>query len=199
MKKERTLIAIKPDGVQRQLVGEVISRFEKASMKLAAAKFIAPSRAQVKKHYYSEEWLLSTGENTLKSYKEKGLKINLTAREIGLKTLNRLIDYWTDRPTMLMIWQGPNVVQIARKILGSTSPQDADVGSIRGDYSLESYAMADNLDRSIYNLVHASGSPAEAEKEIKIWFKKSEILDYDLFLEQLLHNRNWGRVKKNLG
>lgn len=192
---EKTLIAVKPDGVQRLMIGEIISRFEKAGMKLVGAKFIAPTKQQVKKHYYTEEWLMSTGTKTIENYKKNGIKINLTAREIGLKTLDRLVDYWYKRPTMLMIWEGPNVVTIARKILGSTSPQDADVGTIRGDYSLESYAMADGLDRALYNLVHGSGSVEEADKEIDIWFDKKEILDYELFLEKLIHDKDWGRIK----
>lgn len=197
MKKEKTLIAIKPDGIQRGLIGEIISRFEKAGMKLVAAKLIAPAREQVKKHYYSEEWLMSTGTKTIESYQKKGLKIDKTPREIGMITLNRLINYWTDRPVMMMVWEGQNVVQIARKIVGHTSPELADIGSIRGDYSLESYSMADGLDRALYNLIHASGAPDEAENEIKIWFSKKEILDYELFIEKLVVNQDWGKIKKN--
>lgn len=196
MTHERTLIAVKADGVQRMLIGEVIRRFENAGMKLVAAKLIAPTKEQVKKHYYSEEWLMSTGTNTIKGYEAQGKKIDLGAREIGLKTLQRLIDFWEDRPAMFMIWEGPNVVTIARKMLGKTSPDAADIGSIRGDYSLESYALADALDRPVCNLVHASGTPEEANKEIEVWFDKKEILDYDLVIQSIVTNKDWGRVKK---
>lgn len=195
MKYERTLIGIKPDGIQRGLIGEIIKRFEQSGMKLVAAKFIAPTKKQVRDHYYSEEWLVSTGKKTIEDYKKKGINIEKTPKEVGMMTFKKLLGYWTNRPTFLTVWQGPNVVEIARKIVGSTSPEAADVGSVRGDYSLESYAMADGLERALYNLIHASGSPKEAEKEIKVWFKKDEILKYDLFIEKLIHDKNWGKIK----
>ncbi len=196
MKYERTVIAIKPDGVQRGLIGEIISRFEKAGMKLVAAKLIAPTKKQVHEHYYSEEWLISTGTKTIESYAKKGVKIKKTPKEVGKITLSNLTNYLSDRPIMFMIWEGPGVVEIGRKIIGHTAPELADVGSIRGDYSLESYDMADELERSIYNLTHASGSIEDAEKEMKLWFSKDEILEYDLFIEELIHNKNWGKIKK---
>jgi len=196
MQIQKTMVGIKPDGIQRNLVGEIISRFEKAGMKLIGAKLIAPTKEQIKKHYYSEEWLMSCGTNTLKSYQEKGIDLGLKPREVGLRTLKMLIDYLSDRPFMLMVWEGPNVVEIARKIIGKTAPSASDVGSIRGDYSLESYAMADGLERALYNLIHASGSTKDAQKEIKLWFGKDEILDYELFLEKLIHDKNWGKIKK---
>lgn len=196
MKLERTLVAVKPDGVQRGLIGEIISRFEKAGMKMVAAKLIAPTKEQVYKHYYSEEWVISSGTRTLESYAKKGIKVDKTPKEIGMMTLEKLLSYWTDRPTMIMIWEGPGVVEVTRKLIGHTSPELADVGSIRGDYSLESYSMADGLERALYNLVHASGTSEEAENEIKIWFKAEEILDYTLFIEELIHNKNWGKIKK---
>lgn len=195
MKYEQTLVAIKPDGVQRGLIGEIISRFERAGMKMVAAKFIAPTKEQVHKHYYSEEWIISTGTKTLESYAKKGIKVDKTPKEIGMMTLEKLLNYWTQRPTMVMIWEGPSVVEITRKLIGHTSPELADVGSIRGDYSLESYSMADGLERALYNLVHASGSVEEAQNEIKLWFKENEILNYDLFVEELVHNKDWGKVK----
>ena len=82
MKYERTLIAVKPDGVQRGLIGDVITRFENAGMKLVGAKFIAPTKKQVYEHYYSEEWLISTGSRTIESYEKKGIKINKTPKII---------------------------------------------------------------------------------------------------------------------
>lgn len=196
MKYERTVIAVKPDGIQRGLVGEIMSRFEKAGMKLVAAKLIVPTKEQVKKHYYSEEWLLSTGTKTIESYAKKGIKLDKKPKEVGMMTLEKLVNYLSDRPMMFMVWEGPGVVTIGRKIIGHTAPELADVGSIRGDYSLESYEMADGLDRALYNLTHASGSVEDAEKEMKLWFNKDEIYEYDLFIEELVHNKNWGRIKK---
>jgi len=196
MTKEKTVIAIKPDGIQRGLIGEIISRFERAGMKMVAAKLLCPTKVQVEKHYVYGDWLYNTGKKTIESYEKKGMKITGKPEEIGKKTLNKLINYLVDRPVFFMVWQGPGVVEIARKIIGHTSPQMADIGSVRGDYGLESYAMADGLDRALYNMIHASGTPEEAEHEMTVWFKPAELLNYDLFLEELVHNKNWGKIKK---
>jgi nucleoside-diphosphate kinase len=87
-------------------------------------------------------------------------------------------------------------VALGRKTAGSTNPISADSGSIRGDYSFESYDLADNLERAVHTLVHASGTPEEAEKEINIWFKPEEIINYELVMESVFYTKDWGRVKK---
>jgi len=196
-KMERTFIALKPDGLQRHLVGEIISRFEKRGLKLVAAKLIAPKKEQVLKQYPDDEnWYLSLGNRTLAGYKESGKTIDMTAMEIGKMIREQLVDYISNRPLFAMVWSGPHAVELGRKTVGHTNPLKADVGSIRGDYSMESYFLADNLKRAIQNLIHASGSPEEAENEIKIWFSEDEILDYDLLTAEVTLGSNWGRVKK---
>jgi nucleoside-diphosphate kinase len=89
-----------------------------------------------------------------------------------------------------MVWEGAHVVEIVRKITGGTEPRSSDVGTIRGDYVLDSYTMADIDDRSVRNLVHASGSNEEAVKEINHWFKPSELIDYKLIQEKILYDVN---------
>lgn len=197
MKKERTLIAIKPESIQRHLIGEFISKFEKRGLKLVAAKLIAPTKEQVGTHYPDDDsWYIPTGTKTYESYKAKGIDPGKTPKELAIEVRNRLINHFTGRPLFLMVWEGPHAVALGRKTAGSTNPLAADIGSIRGDYSFESYDLSDSLDRATHTLVHASGAVDEAEKEIKIWFKPEEIIDYPLVMEEVFYSKDWGRVKK---
>jgi nucleoside-diphosphate kinase len=194
---ERTLIAIKPESIQRHLIGELIEKFEKRGLKMVACKMVAPTASQVSKHYPDDkEWYISSGTKTWNNYKEKGITPPGTPIELAKRTRERLIDHLTNRPIIFMIWSGPHAIALGRKTAGATNPLVADMGSIRGDYSTESYELADGIERAIHTLVHASGSVDEAEKEIKIWFNPSEILDYDLVTETVFFEKNWGRVKK---
>lgn len=197
MKKERTLIFVKPESIQRHLIGEFISKFERRGLKLVAAKLIAPTEEQVAAHYPDDEaWYIPTGTKTLEGYKARGIDPGKTAIELAKIVRQRLIDHFSERPLFLMIWEGPHAVALGRKTAGSTNPLSADIGSIRGDYSFESYEFADEAERAVHTLVHASGTPEEAEEEIKIWFKPGEILDYDLAMESVFYSKDWGRVKK---
>lgn len=197
MKKERTFIAIKPDGIQRHLIGEIMKRFENRGLKLVAAKLLAPTKEQVLKQYPDDEnWYVSLGNRTLAGYEERGIKIDKTPIEIGKMIRSQLINYISDRPFFAMVWEGPHAVELGRKTVGHTNPLKADVGSIRGDYSMESYFLADEMQRAIQNLIHASGTPEEAEKEIDIWFSKDELLDYDLLSATVTLSDKWGKVDR---
>ncbi len=116
--------------------------------------------------------------------------------DLAKLTRKRLIEHLTDRPVIFMVWQGPHACTLGRKTAGATNPLIADIGSIRGDYSMESYELSDGLGRVIHTLIHASGSSEEAQKEIAIWFKKEEILDYDLVMENVFYTKDWGKIKK---
>jgi len=193
---ERTLIAIKPESIQRHLIGEFITKFEKRGLKLVASKLIAPTREQVSAHYPDDDsWYIPTGTKTYDSYKERGIDPGVGPKELAMIIRERLLDHFTDRPLFLMIWEGPHAVALGRKTAGSTNPLVADIGSIRGDYSFESYDFADNMARAVYTMVHASGSPEEAQKEIDIWFKPEEIIDYDLVMETVFFAKDWGRSR----
>ncbi|OGD57167.1 hypothetical protein A2V71_01950 [Candidatus Berkelbacteria bacterium RBG_13_40_8] len=195
--KERTLIAVKPESIQRHLIGEFVSKFERRGLKLVAAKLITPTKEQVEKHYPDDEaWYVSSGTKTYENYKEKGVDPGMGPVELAKRTRRRLIEHLTDRPLLLMIWEGPHAVALGRKTAGATNPLIADIGSIRGDYSTESYEMADDIERAIHTLVHASGSQKEAEEEIRIWFSPSEILNYDLVTEKVFYEKEWGKVKR---
>jgi nucleoside-diphosphate kinase len=179
-KDERTLVIIKPDGIQRVLIGEIIKRYERIGLKLIGIKMLVPTRELVEKHYTLDpEWRRITGEKTIKSYHDKGKEPPyndpLKVTEILLK---KLADYMTTGPIIAMVWQGAHAVSIVRKITGGTEPLTSDVGTIRGDFVLDSYEMSDGDGRCIRNLVHASGSVKEAEDEIKHWFDKKELFEY---------------------
>lgn len=192
LKLERTLVIIKPDGVQRTLIGEVIKRYERIGLKLVAIKMLVPTTEHIEAHYTLDpEWRKVTGEKTIKSYKDKGMTppsedpLAITAVILtGLKT------YMTSGPVVAMVWQGAHAVKIVRKITGGTEPLTSDVGSIRGDFVLDSYQLADTDKRAVRNVIHASGSPAEAEMEIKHWFKSEEIMDYRLIADAILYDVN---------
>jgi len=191
-KKERTLVLVKPDGVQRSLIGEVIMRLERMGLKLTAVKMVVPGKEMVEHHYTIDPgWRMSSGRKTIEGYKAKGQKPPSDDPLVvsGL-TLERLINFMSSGPVVAMIWQGAHAVKIVRKIVGGTEPFSSDVGTIRGDFVMDSYEMADGDTRAIRNLVHASGSTDEAEKEINLWFKPEEVVSYRLLAEQMLYDVN---------
>lgn len=190
--KERTLVIIKPDGMQRTLVGEIIQRYERTGLKLLAMKMVIPTEAMATRHYYEvggDAWITEVGRKAAAAYEKKGLKSPFaTFEDNGRAILKANAKYLSSGPVVAMIWQGNQAVELVRKITGATEPLSSDVGTIRGDFTLDSYAMADIDNRSIRNLIHASGTVEEAEKEIKIWFKDEEILKYNLVQDKILYD-----------
>lgn len=191
-KTERTLVIVKPDGVQRGLIGEVIKRYEQVGLKLVGMKLGTASEEMVEQHYTLDpEWRRVTGEKTIESYKSKGMTPpSEDPLEITATILKGLKKYMSSGPVVFMVWQGAHAVKIVRKITGSTEPLSSDVGTIRGDYVLDSYQMADIDGRAVRNVIHASGSPKEAEDEINHWFKKDEVIGYRLVGEEILYDVN---------
>lgn len=189
-KYERTLVIIKPDGIQRSLIGEIIGRYERIGLKLIGLKLMVPTEEMVEQHYTLDpEWRRVTGEKTIKGYLDKGLTPPVTDPfEVTTRLLLRLKKYMTAGPVIAMVWQGAHAVEIVRKITGGTEPLKSPVGTIRGDYVLDSYQMSDIDQRAIRNLIHASGSPKEADDEISHWFKSEELLDYKLVQEQITYS-----------
>jgi len=198
LKKERTLVVVKPDGVQRSLIGEILGRYERTGLKLVGLKMLVPSPDFVEKHYSLDpEWRVKTGLKTIESYKKKGKmppsEDPLQITEIILRNLKK---YLVSGPVVAMVWQGIHAVGIIRKITGGTEPLTSDVGTIRGDLTIDSYEMADIDSRAVRNLLHASGSPEEAEKEIALWFNPEELLNYRLINESILYDVNLDGILK---
>ncbi len=186
------MVIIKPDGIQRSLMGEIIGRYERIGLKLVAAKMFVPTEEMIEKHYTLDpEWRVKTGLKTIKGYQDKGLTPpSMDPREITGVILRNLVRYLSAGPVIAMVWQGAHAVQIVRKLTGSTEPLTSPAGTIRGDYMLDSYQMTDSDGRAVRNLVHASGSVKEAEDEIAHWFKKDEIMNYNIVQDKIMYDVN---------
>jgi len=189
MKNEKTLVVIKPDGVQRSLVGEIIRRLERSGLKIVAMKMVVAEKDFVEKHYTIDpEWRRITGEKTIKGYRDKGIEPpHDDPYKITEIILGNLKKFMTSGPVIAMVWQGAHAVKVVRKLVGGTEPLSSDVGTIRGDFVLDSYQMSDKDGRAIRNLIHASGSTEEAEKEIALWFPEG-VINYRLVQEQILYD-----------
>ena len=198
MAQERTLVLLKPDVLQRQLVGEILSRFERKGIKMTAIKMLNATKEQVGEHYINEEgYLIETGEKAKKGAIARGEDVsNWNSLEQGKKIRQMNINYLTCGPIVAIVFEGFGVISQVRKILGSASPADGDIGTIRDDYSLDTYALADFLDRSTMTMLHASDSVENAERELKIWFKESEICnDYETGVEKIFYDAEWSKGK----
>jgi len=191
-KHERTLLIIKPDGIQRGLIGEVIGRFESVGLKVSAMKMMMATPDLIEKHYTLDpEWRRITGEKTIKGYISKGLTPpSNDPHEITARILKNLIVYMTAGPIVAMVLEGAHAVSITRKLVGGTEPLTSDVGTIRGDFVLDSYQMSDVDGRAVRNVVHASGSVKEANDEIAHWFKPAELMKYKTVQEKILYDVN---------
>jgi nucleoside-diphosphate kinase len=152
---EQTLVLLKPDAVDRGLVGEIIQRFERVGLKIAGLKMLQPGKEHALKHYTED-----------------------LAKRRGQHVRDLMIEMLTSGPVVAIVLEGVEAVEIVRKMVGTTEPKAAAPGTIRGDYSHVSFKHADSKKMGVYNLVHASGSPEEAGPEIAVWFTKEELHDY---------------------
>ena len=191
-KEEKTVLIIKPDGVKRGLVGEIISRIEKRGLKIIALQMIWAEKEQIDNHYPKDEaWIRRLGEKTLKNYKAFGLDPikelgTDDPLEIGKTVRGWLIDYMTSGPLVKMVVKGIHAIAMVRKIVGSSMPAEAEMGTIRGDFSVDDATAANRDKRAIHNLVHASETPEEAEHELQFWFAPEEIHDYKRAEEDIM-------------
>lgn len=189
--REKTFVIIKPDGVQRSLIGEIIKRFERTGLKLVAMKLFVADEKRLWEHYNKDDaWYLAKGEKTLVNRKAAGLPTDKAAIEYGKDIVRALVKFMSCGPVVAMVWEGNEAVNIVKKIVGDTQPLTSDVGTIRGDYTVDSYELSNVNERAVRNLAHCSDQPAEAEREIAIWFKPEEILKYRQVQEQVLYDVN---------
>lgn len=182
---QRTFCMVKPDGVQRGLIGDIIHRIEKSGLKIVALKMVLATPETAKNHYPSsdEAWVHRLGEKTHSGFEN----LEVTAEQVlgtsdhktlGQGVVEGLVDYMTSGPVVCMIVEGIQAIDMVRKLAGHTLPFKADVGTIRGDYSVDSPAIANAEKRAIHNLFHASENPGEAANEIKLWFGEEAVHDY---------------------
>ncbi len=187
-KEERTFLMVKPDGVQKGLIGEIIKRIEQRDLKIVAIEMFSATSEQVNNHYPKDEvWISRLGDKTLSTYhkynidpiKELGTDKN---SEIGAMVRAWLVDYMTSAPLVRMVVQGLHAVDMVRKIAGPTLPYLADMGTIRGDFSNDSPILGNIEKRAVMNLVHASETAKEAKHEIEFWFGGTDrVFDYKRF------------------
>lgn len=176
MAEERTLVLVKPDGVARGLVGEIIGRFERVGLIIEKLGRFEATPEMIQRHYPShDEWFESVGSKTLAAYERDGLDITATFGSdepiaIGRVVKSWLADYMCAGPVVGMVLSGNQAIAMVRKMVGHTFPTDAAPGTIRGDFAVDSPDLANRDKRSIRNLIHASGNPEEAANEIELWF-----------------------------
>jgi len=154
---EQSLVLLKPDAVQRGVMGRIISRFEDAGLKIIGMKMVWMDKDLSWKHY--EE-------------------VGKVATRRGEPVLQRMLKFMTSGPVVAMCLEGIGAIEIVRKMVGATEPRAAAPGTIRGDFSHVSYAYADSKDLGIKNLIHASGDANDAKLEIALWFKPEELHSY---------------------
>ncbi len=154
---ERTLVILKPDAVQRGIVGEILQRFERVGLKIVGMKMVSPDQELFKQHY-------------------EGIGKLISRR--GEETYRYNLDYMMSGPIIAMCLEGIEAVALVRKIVGSTEPKSAEMGTIRGDFSHMSFGYADECQKGVPNLIHASGNAEEAKEEISHWFSDDELYSY---------------------
>jgi nucleoside-diphosphate kinase len=191
--KQKTLIIFKPDVVQRQIVGEILSRFERKGFKIVGMKMLKPSKTLIGKHYSDNPTdLIETGQKSKKGAEQRGEDTtNWDVLERGKWIRQSNINYLTCGPVIAVVLQGFDVVKGVRKMLGSTSPSEGDVGTIRADFSLDSFALADEQKRVTRTMLHASDSSENAEREIGLWFNATEITEYETAAEKIFYDVGW--------
>ena len=178
-KEEQTFVMVKPDGVRKGLTGEVIRRFEQRDLKIVALEMFMPTKTQISEHYPKDEtWIRRLGQKSITTYKNYGVdpKDKLGTddeHEIGKMVREWLVDYMVSAPLVKMVVQGIHSVDVVRKIAGPTLPYKAEVGTIRGDFSIDSPLLANTEKRAVANIIHASETPEEAQHEIEHWFGKN--------------------------
>ncbi len=188
---ERTFVIIKTDGVQRSLIGEIIKRFERTGLKLIGLKITMLDSDRIWKHYNKDDaWFLKKGRKIAEDRAAAGLSAEKEPIEYGKDIIRALEKFMTSGPVVMMAWEGNSAVGVVTKLVGETEPSTSDVGTIRGDYTIDSYNIAAIDDRAVRNLIHCSDTPENAEAEIALWFSPEELLSYRLISDQILYDVN---------
>lgn len=165
---ERTLIILKPDAIQRGLIGEIITRFERAGLKLVAMKMVAPDKEHFHAHYEGISKLISRW---------------------GDDIYNITLSHMTEAPVVAIVLEGVSAVKHVRKMVGTTDPMESPPGTIRGDYTHVTREYTNLRGGTLPNIIHASGDPKEAKEEIALWFTDNELYDYKVPHESVVHGK----------
>lgn len=193
MVSERTFVILKPDTIQRSLIGEITARLERTGLKLVATKMLLASEEKLIAHYGKDDtWYLEKGTKRVKLMKDAGKPVDESRApiEYGKDIIRGVVRYMKASPVVAMVWEGNQAVAVVKKLVGTTDPTASDVGTIRGDYQLDSYTLSDAEQRGIRNLIHCSDQPSEAQREIAIWFTDTELHNYRHINEAILQDVN---------
>lgn len=189
---ERTLILIKPDGIQRALSGTILARFEQVGLKIVGLKMVRAQRDVLERHYPADEaWVRTVGGKTREAFESYGMDVRAMMGtddpvEIGRQVRGWLIDFMQTAPVIAAVLEGVHAISVTRKIVGNTLPVFAEPGTIRGDLSADAPTVANAGRRPVRNLIHASGNAAEAEHEVGLWFAPGELHAYRRADEDLM-------------
>jgi len=195
MNKQRALLIIKPDGVQRGIIGKIITRFETVGLKIIGLKFEMATSEKVVAHYpETEAWFKKVGERTLTNYQKKGLDARTVfktndAVSIGKIVKGWLVTYFQESPVFMAVVEGYDCIEIVRKLSGNTIPVLALPGTVRGDFSHDTIDLANGQNRPLRNIIHASDSPEDGEKEVNLWFTKEELFSYEPAGEKFMYSK----------
>lgn len=191
-KQETTVLLVKADGIKRGLIGEVLKRIESRGLKIIGLKMMQVDEKHAYEHYpQTEPWLRGMGEKTLDNYRQYGkdpIKEVGTddPLEIGKMVSKWNVDFLTSGPLVAVLIKGIHAIGMVRKIVGNTIPAQAEMGTIRGDFSVDSPTLANIGKRAVHNVVHASGDSDEARHELGHWFQDDEIHDYKRAEEDIM-------------
>ncbi len=187
--QERTFVILKPDTVQRSLIGEVIKRFERTGLKCTAMKMFMADEARLLAHYNKDDaWFLKKGTRIIEDLQSQGRPVEKEALEYGKDIIRTIVHYMEAAPVVAMVWEGNEAVAVVTKLVGTTEPKTSDVGTIRGDFTVDSYSHSSYENRAVRNLIHCSESPEEAEREIALWFTESDIMKYITAQERIMYD-----------
>ena len=194
-KKERTFVILKPDTVQRGLVGEVIKRFERIGLKIVAMKMHIANHDTLWKHYNKDDaWYEKKGKRIVENRTGLGMSIDKSEIEYGKDIIGVVVKYMSASPVICLVIEGNSAQAVVKRLVGATEPTTADTGTIRGDYALDSYYLCDvDGSRGMRNLIHCTDpadGPEAYDREVNLWFSPEEILNYRLVSEAMLYDVN---------
>ena len=198
MINERTLVVLKPDAIQRNLVGEIMKRFENRGLKIVGMKMVVANEDMVFAHYNKDDaWFTRKGEGVIKDLTEAGETPEKEAIEYGKDIIRGLAKYMTAGPSIAVVYEGHRALDVVRTMVGETEPVAVDAGTIRGDFGIDSYALcAMQGNRGLRNLIHASENQEDYNFEIGVWFDESELHEYTHVLERILYDEEISGIVK---
>ena len=200
-KKERTFVILKPDAVQRGLVGEIIKRFERIGLKIVGMKMHMDNEETLWKHYNKDDaWYIKKGERIMENKKQLGHNIDKESVEYGKDIIRAMVSYMCCSPVISLVIEGNQAQAVVKRLVGGTEPTTADTGTIRGDYAIDSYYICDvDGSRGMRNLIHCT-DPADGvdayDREVNLWFTPEEVMSYRLVSEAMMYDVNLDGVKE---